>query len=81
MKPIVSKSILIIIYKGKAYLPTLKQRPERYGGFYEVEPIYVAEVDSQELLPIMNQLLAQGHEIVPLTQDDLAPVYQTHSVS
>jgi hypothetical protein len=77
VQPIISKSIEIIVFKGKAYLPTLAQPPEKHGSFFEFEPVYKGGMSFQELLPVMRQLLEQGHRSIPsLTQEDLDERYK-----
>jgi hypothetical protein len=64
MTPIISRSIAIVAYKGQAFLPTLVQSPERYGGFWDVEPVHCVDMTSESLLFIIRQLLSNGHEVM-----------------
>lgn len=53
----------IYVWRGKAYLP-VKARIES-GFFMDIEPVYTAGLDAEELLSAVEKVLAAGHPCLP----------------
>lgn len=49
----------IYVWRGKAYLPVQAQLES--GVFMDIEPVYTAELNAEELLAAVEKVLAAGH--------------------
>lgn len=60
----------IYIWRGKAYLP-IRARIES-GAFMDIEPVYTAGLNTEELVSAVEKVLAAGHPRLPdPTQEDM----------
>jgi hypothetical protein len=65
------RSASIIVYRGKAYVPTQAQI-EGVGGHLDVEPIYVVGLTVEELTQVLEQVFVAGNPMVPVpTQEEM----------
>ncbi len=49
----------IYVWRGKAYLPVLAQLES--GPFMDIEPVYTAGLNAEELISAVEKVLAAGH--------------------
>ena len=60
----------IYIWRGKAYMPVQAQIES--GAFMDIEPVYTAGLNAEELLSGVEKVLAAGHPRLPdPTQEDM----------
>ena len=57
------KSVDIVVWRGKAYFPALGRFPS--GIYTAIEPVYVAELKSNELIIAAEKIIALGISPVP----------------
>jgi hypothetical protein len=53
----------IDVYRGKAYLPV--QAIYESGLWVDVEPVFIAALDVEELTEAANSVIAAGHRLLP----------------
>lgn len=57
------RSVGIVIWHGKAYLPC--QARIEAGMWMDIEPVYVTDVDGEGLKSAVEKVLAFGHPLLP----------------
>lgn len=66
-----SHLINIVVWNGKAYLPTIALRKD-IGLWVWVGPVYAAELNTKDLATVIEKLKAAGHKQIPsMTKEDL----------
>jgi hypothetical protein len=55
--------VSICVWRGKAYLPVKAQLES--GPFVDIEPVYTADLNVEELLSAVKKVLAAGHPPLP----------------
>ena len=64
------RSVSIVIWQGKAYLPC--QARIEAGMWMDVEPVYVSEIELGSLKMVVEKVLSFGHPLLPTpTQEDI----------
>lgn len=59
------ETISIYVWHGKAYLPVLGQF--KSGIFAVIEPVYIANLNSEELVSAIQKVRLAGHPLLPET--------------
>lgn len=55
--------VSVVVWHGKAYLPVKAQLAS--GPFMDIEPVYTASLNAEDLLAAIKKVLAAGHPRLP----------------
>lgn len=68
----IQHAVMIWIWQGKAYLPTLAETTPGY--FVDVEPVYVANLTQLSLTEAMKKVMDEGHQHEMSSTEDKDPL-------
>lgn len=64
----------IYIYENKAYLPTIARI--RTGGWFDMEPVFICDLDAKKIVSIIEGLVARGHIVAEPTDPEMGNLRQ-----